>query len=118
MDFQFGGEIGRDESGKFWLIRGDEPAIIFASGIESHVSSYQSEIAAGDMEVSGAVMELSGGVEIPIYLVAHAYSVGLGRPLSVTSASCTVVVEEWYTYKTTSGQPAWSATCRCAPKRT
>ena len=63
------------------------------------------------MEVSGAVMELSGGVEIPIYLVAHAYySVGLGRLLSVTSASCTVVVEEWYPYKTTSGQPAWSAT--------
>jgi hypothetical protein len=113
-ELQFRGKIGRDESGKFWLIRGDEPAIIFASGMESHVSSYESEIAAGDMEVSGAVMELSGGVEIPIYLVAHAYPVGLGRPRSVTSATCTVAVEEWFPYKTTTGAAAWNTTTGAA----
>ena len=111
-NFQFLGKIERDESGKFWITRGDDPAIIYAWGGESSVSSYEAEIAPGDMVVSGAALELSGAVEIPIYLVAHP-TAGMGTR-SVTSATCTLVAEEWFPYKTTTGAAAWNTTTGAA----
>jgi hypothetical protein len=111
-NFQFLGKIERDEDGKFWIARGDDPAIIYAWGGDSDVSSYESAMAEGDMVISGAVLELSGAVDIPIYLIAHT-TAGTGSR-SVTSASCTVVAEEWYPYKTTTGAAAWNTTTGAA----
>ena len=109
---QFLGTIVKDENGEFWLPRGDDAAIIYAWGEVGSVSTFETEIAEGELAVSDVVLTLSDDVEIPVYIVARASAIF--GPRSVTSASCTIAVTEWFPYKTTTGAAAWNTTTGAA----
>jgi len=103
FDVQLGLEgIKKDaESNTYWL-----PIFFFTIGQNNgdgqfNVRPYDISFSDHNLINFTATLAL-GGSEIQIPSIAYAFR--------VTAASLAITVEEWWPYKTTSGQPAWSAT--------
>ena len=92
--FQYPETLGKDENGKFWCLNASVGGRLWSDG--AGISSYDAtgnEITANLLLASGTV-PLTVGVEAP-------------DGESVTSATCSFTVTEWYPYATSTGAAAW-----------
>lgn len=101
--FDFGGTCdvtiekdvwGRDENGKFWL----QFDIIAGDYSGSVITSVDEDLG---VPAPSTLNLTTGSVNIPTRAIAPA-------PGTISAATVTVEITEWFPYKTTAGAPAWN----------